>query len=213
VRYAFSHRIASVRISTVSPLRVVSNCPVWGVVHRHPNRPPKGDGLLRNLCQGLMDIGLLRQRCVEVDAKNLLNPDESGYEDRRGYRPLGGDDRMWSEPQTRSPVLSNFAFGRCLGQCLLLRLGARHDSSANPFRCRLAASHWGNHLAGYGRFVRLVLAFLLMQRCSYYRTKGLSNKTTTPCCYLSPKGRAGADRTVCWVGREVARSHIATQIT
>ncbi len=80
----------------VSP-QVVSNRPVWGVVDRHPDGPPKGDGLFRNLCQRLMDIGLLRQGGVEVDAKNFLDPDESGNEDRRGYRPLGHDDGVGPE--------------------------------------------------------------------------------------------------------------------
>src|ERR1700735_5098100 len=83
--FLFARRYSEIRLLTSDclgenfdrvSLQIVSNCPVWGVVDRHPDWSSKGDGLLRNLCQGLLDIGLLRQRCVEVDAKNLLDPDE-----------------------------------------------------------------------------------------------------------------------------------------
>ena len=66
------------------PLQIVSNRPVWSVVDRHPDRSPESDGLLRHPLQGLMDIGVLRERGVEIDAKNLLNTNQSRHENRRG---------------------------------------------------------------------------------------------------------------------------------
>ena len=87
-------------------LQIVSNRTVRGVVDRHPNRPAEGDGLLRHLRQSLMDVGLLRKGGVEVDAKNLLNSDESGNEDWAWDGPVGGNDGMGSECDTP------FSFGR-----------------------------------------------------------------------------------------------------
>jgi hypothetical protein len=89
----FARRYSEIRLLTSDclgenfdrvSLQIVTNCPVWGVVDRHADGPPEGDGLLRNLCQSLMDKGLLRQRCIEVDAENLFDSDEGCNEDRPG---------------------------------------------------------------------------------------------------------------------------------
>ena len=61
-----------------------------------------------------MDVGLLRQRGVEVDAKNSLNPDESGNKDGAWDGPVGRDDRMGSECQTSIQLPSEFRAWRVI---------------------------------------------------------------------------------------------------
>ena len=72
-----------------------------------------------------MDVGLLRKEGVEVDAKNLLDPDESSNEDWARDGPFGRNNGMGPEFQTRSLVPSNSRLECDLGNLLLLRLGAR----------------------------------------------------------------------------------------
>src|SRR5271165_2361407 len=82
VKDAFPHRIASLRIFDRVSLQIVSNRSIRRIVDRHPNRPAEGDGLFWDLCECLVDVCVLRQRSVEIDPKNLLDPDESCNEDR-----------------------------------------------------------------------------------------------------------------------------------
>ena len=67
-----------------------------------------------------MDIGLLRQRCVEIDPKDFFNPDESGYEDWARDGPVSRDDRMGSEHPSRDPTSPRTRLEGDLGNVLLL---------------------------------------------------------------------------------------------
>ena len=71
-----------------------------------------------------MDVGLLRKEGVEVDAKNLLDPDESSHEDWARDGPFSRDDGMGPEFQTRSLGPSN-AFGRWFRQCAAPAVGSK----------------------------------------------------------------------------------------
>jgi hypothetical protein len=77
----------------------------------------EGDGLLRSLRQGLVGVGFLRKGGVEVDPKNLLNPDEGGDKDWAWDGPVGGDDGMRLECGTPFGFGSDFSFGGWFRQC------------------------------------------------------------------------------------------------
>ena len=57
-----------------------------------------------------MDIGLLRQRGVELDAKNFFHTDDGGNENGARYRSVGGNDGMRSKPKL-DPTSPTNAFG------------------------------------------------------------------------------------------------------
>lgn len=113
-------------------LQIVSNRTILGVVDRHPDRSPECDGQLRHLRQSLMDIGLLGQRGIEVDAKIFSTPMSAATK-----MGLGTDLSVAMIACGRNarldPTSPRTRLEGDLGKVLLLQLGARSDALRTGF--------------------------------------------------------------------------------